>query len=43
MNVALNRFQCLVSIWSFECLEALRMSTDSNNSENEVEQENESE
>lgn len=25
MNIALHKFQCLVSIWSFECLQVLTM------------------
>lgn len=41
MNIALSRFQCLVSIWSVECLQALEMSQHTSESEYE-EEENES-
>lgn len=35
MNFALNRFQCLVSIWSFECLQVLEMAQKDEEVENE--------
>lgn len=41
MNIALNRFQCLVSIWSFECLQVLTMAkSDSSDSDFDEQEEN---